>query len=66
MEKGKNYGIVLANSVTSDGAEDFDLFKHGQAHGGPTDTGTNLIDEYDYVMHGKIFEDKISENNEDL
>ncbi len=26
-------------------------------------SGSNLIDQYDYVMHGKIFEDKLSGDN---
>ena len=32
-----------------------------------TSGGSNLIDQYDYVMHGKIFEDKLEDavNNDD-
>ena len=28
MEKGQFYAIVLATSITSDGVEEFDLFRH--------------------------------------
>ena len=63
MQKGQYYAIVLANSLTADGVEEFDLFRHANvnaAHGADTvmnGTSSNLIDQYDYVMHGKIFED---------
>ena len=59
MEKNQYYSFVLANSITSDGKEDFDLFRHNQAAAADDQrvAGSNLIDQYDYVMHGKIFED---------
>ena len=63
MQKGVNYGLVLANSLTANGNEDYDLFanQQNQMGGYGQDTGSNLIDQYDYVMHGKIFEDKLDE-----
>ena len=64
MQKGSYYEIVLANSLTADGAEEFDLFRHtntNQAQQDANGASTNLIDQYQYVMHGKIFEDKLSE-----
>ena len=67
MEKSQYYALVLATSLTSDGNEDFDLFRHtnqGVAAGADANmqgAGSNLIDQYDYVMHGKIFEDQLSE-----
>ena len=68
MKKDSYYALVLANSLTADGAEEFDLFRHGGgATDGGADQGSNLIDQYQYVMHGKIFEDKLSgENKEEL
>ena len=60
---GSYYALVLANSLTADGAEEFDLFRQGTGGtaGAPgADTGSNLIDQYQYVMHGKIFEDKLA------
>ena len=59
MKKEKHYSLVLANSLTNDGEQDFDLFRHANSGGESSMTGGNLIDEYDYVMHGKIFEDKV-------
>ena len=62
MSKGSYYEIVLANSLTADGAEEFDLFRHTNANQAMQDANgqsTNLIDQYQYVMHGKIFEDKL-------
>ena len=64
MQKGSWYALVLANSLTADGIEEFDLFRHANATGaaGADQSGSaNLIDQYEYVMHGKIFEDKLSE-----
>ena len=66
MKKDSYYALVLANSLTADGAEEFDLFRHGGgATDGGADSGSNLIDQYQYVMHGKIFEDKLSEDNKE-
>ena len=65
MLKGQYYALVLANSLTSDGNEDFDLFRHtnqNNSNGAEAQgAGSNLIDQYDYVMHGKIFEDKLGD-----
>jgi len=70
MQKGAYYQLVLASSLTADVNEEFDIFRHGSANQGAPgtapDAGTNLIDQYQYVMHGKIFEDELSDNNEIL
>ena len=72
MQKGSYYQLVLANSLTADGNEEFDIFRHGTGNAqgasgaAAADAGTNLIDQYQYVMHGKIFEDELSDNNEVL
>jgi hypothetical protein len=29
MQKEGTYALVIANSLTADGVEDFDLFRHG-------------------------------------
>ena len=65
MKKGSYYALVLANSLTADGAEEFDLFRHANSGAGQAtaDAAGNLIDQYEYVMHGKIFEDKLSEGD---
>ena len=65
MQKGLYYALVLANSLTADGAEEFDLFRHANSGGQQTaESGGNLIDQYQYVMHGKIFEDKLQEGGD--
>ena len=57
MQEGTFHALVLANSLTADGSEDFDLFRHttSPAMGGAEQS--SLIDQYQYVMNGKIFED---------
>ena len=66
MAKGQYYALVLANSLTADGVEEFDLFRHANTNSAADHPmqGSNLIDQYDYVMHGKIFEDKLQEEKE--
>ena len=67
MDKDSFYALVLANSLTADGNEEFDLFRQGSTAGAPgADAGSNLIDQYEYVMHGKIFEDKLTGDNDRL
>ena len=64
MSKETFYALCLAKSLTADGQEEFDLFRHGSA--GQDDTAANLIDQYQYVMNGKIFEDQLSDDGEKL
>ena len=66
MVQGQNYALVLANFITSDPNEEFDLFRHnapGATAGGDVamGSGSNLLDQFDYVMQGKIFEDKLED-----
>ena len=63
ISANKSYALVLARSVTADGEEDFDLFQHT---GNQMDTNSNLIDKYEYVMHGKIFEENLSDDGQKL
>lgn len=54
MAQGEFYKLVLATSVNADGSEAFDIIQYenqGSSSGG---MGA-LIDQYEYVMHGKIF-----------
>jgi len=60
MEKDVSYSLVLTRSLTADGSEDFDLFRHGA--GG--ESGSKL-DQYSYCMYGKIFEEKLSDDNKE-
>ena len=65
MSKGSFYALCLAKSVTADGNEEYDLFRQGNTGGAPG-AGANLIDMYQYVMHGKIFEEKLTGDNDGL
>ena len=53
MEEHAFYKMVLANSVNTDGSDIFDVMRY-ENEGSGTGMGT-LIDQYEYVMHGKIF-----------
>ena len=65
MSKETFYGLCLARSLTADGQEDFDLFRHGDARA-QDDSASNIIDQYQYVMNGKIFEDQLSDDGNKL
>jgi DNA-directed RNA polymerases I, II, and III subunit RPABC3 len=50
------YKLVLASSVNADGSEKFDIITYQNQGSGAASGGMGqLIDQYDYVMHGKIF-----------
>ena len=66
MQEKSFYALVLASSLTADGAEDFDLFRHGQQAGQTGADASNLIDQFEYVMNGKIFNDKASEDQKKM
>ena len=53
MAAGEFYKLVLASSVNSDGSESFDIIQY-ENQGSASGMGA-LIDQYEYVMHGKIF-----------
>ncbi len=53
MEKDAYYAMAIASSINMDGSEDFDILKY-QYEGSSEGLGT-LMDQYQYVMHGKIF-----------
>ncbi len=57
MEKDAYYSMVLANSVNQDGSEDFDILRydHQGAGGAAHDGHGSLLDQYQYVMQGKVF-----------
>merc|ERR1719330_879919 len=48
MDFGDKFRLVLANSLREDGFTD-------QGEWNPLDTGSSLADQYEYVMHGKIY-----------
>ena len=53
MELDAYYSMVLASSVNQNGSESFDVLKY--EHYGSADGEGSLIDQFQYVMHGKIF-----------
>ena len=53
MEDKAFYKMVLATSVNADGSDTFDIMKY-ENEGSASGMGS-LIDQYEYVMHGKIF-----------
>ena len=58
MEKDAFYSMVIANSVNLDGSEDFDILRYdhqGSAGGAAHDGHGSLLDQYQYVMQGKVF-----------
>ena len=63
MEKDSYYSMVIASSVNLDGSEEFDILRYDHAGaGGAHDGHGSLLDQYQYVMHGKIF--KYAINNQ--
>ena len=60
MEKDAYYAMAIASSVNLDGTEDFDLFKY--QHEGSHDGHGSLLDQYEYVMNGKVFKYTINAN----
>lgn len=60
MEKGSYYAMALASSLNQDGSEDFDIFQY-QNEGAQGGMGS-LLDQYQYVMHGKIFKCHINKD----
>ena len=57
MEKDAYYSMVIANSVNLDGSEEFDILRYDHFGGGSAgqDGHGSLLDQYQYVMHGKVF-----------
>merc|ERR1712179_238933 len=48
MELGEKFRLVLATTLREDGFPD-------SGDWNPTDTGTSRADQFEYVMHGKIY-----------
>ena len=62
MATGASYQLLIVNTLNNDGGEEFDMFKNSKERG----SGSALMDQFEYVMYGKVFEDKISDDNEEL
>jgi len=64
MHTGEFYKLVLATSVNADGSDNFDVIQYENA-GSQGGMGA-LIDQYDYVMHGKIFKYQLSDDQKNM
>ncbi len=64
MEKEAYYSMVLANSVNLDGSEEFDILRYDHQSGNAHDGHGSLLDQYQYVMQGKVF--KYTINNQKM
>ena len=53
MDAGAYYKLLLASSVNADGSDNFDIVRY-ENEGAQAGMET-LFDQYDYVMHGKVF-----------
>lgn len=64
MEKDGNYALALVTSLNQDGTEEFDIFTYinGSDGGGPAGGLSSLLEEYQYVVHGKVFKQSIDKD----
>ena len=59
--------MVLASSVNADGSDKFDIIQYENQGSASAAGGMGaLIDQYDYVMHGKIFQYKPGDTEKTL
>ena len=62
MESDAYYSMVIASSVNADESQEFDILKYDAAGGmGRHDGHGSLLDQYQYVMHGKVFKYAINQ-----
>ena len=61
MDKDGYYAMCIASSVNTDGSEEFDIFR--DQHEGSSEGLGSLLDQYQYVMHGKVFKYNIDKDN---
>jgi hypothetical protein len=55
MEKDAYYSMVIASSINTDGSEEFDIFRYQHEGSTGADGLGSLMEQYQYVMHGKVF-----------
>ena len=65
MAAGEFYKMVLASSVNADGSDNFDIIQYENAGSASSGMGA-LIDQYEYVMHGKIFKYQLDEAQKNM
>jgi DNA-directed RNA polymerase I, II, and III subunit RPABC3 len=64
VEKNAYYKLVLASSVNSDGSDNFDIIRF-ENEGSSSGMGS-LIDQYEYVMHGKVFKYQLKNDDKNM
>jgi DNA-directed RNA polymerases I, II, and III subunit RPABC3 len=64
MEKDVYYKMVLASSVNADGSDQFDIIRF-ENEGSESGMGS-LIDQYEYVMHGKVFKYQLKDDDKNM
>jgi DNA-directed RNA polymerase I, II, and III subunit RPABC3 len=64
VEENTFYKMVLASSVNADGSDTFDIIRY-ENEGSSTGMGS-LIDQYDYVMHGKVFKYQLTNDEKKM
>ena len=67
VQKDECYSLVLASSVNADGSDNFDIIQYETQGSSAAAGGMGaLIDQYDYVMNGKIFQYKPGEDDKTM
>lgn len=64
VEKNAYYKLVLASSVNADGSDNFDIIRF-ENEGSQSGLGS-LIDQYEYVMHGKVFKYQLKNDDKNM
>ena len=64
VQQGEFYKLVLASSVNADGTDSFDIIQY-ETQGSASGMGA-LIDQYEYVMHGKIFKYQLDDAQKNM
>ena len=66
MGNGDFYKLVLASSVNADGSDSFDIMQYENSGSAQNGGMGALIDQYEYVMHGKIFKYQLDEAQKNM
>ncbi len=64
IDKDSFYKLVLASSVNADGSDTFDVIRF-ENEGSESGMGS-LIDQYEYVMHGKVFKYQLKNDDKSM
>ena len=64
MTKNGHYKMVLASSVNADGSENFDIIQY-ENQGSASGMGA-MLDQYEYVVHGKVFKYNLDEDEKNM